>query len=423
MSKDTNPLRNAQVIPRAEHSISRKQIDPCALKVLYRLNTCGFEAFLVGGCVRDLLLDHQPKDFDIATNAKPEEVRAIFKNCRLIGRRFRLAHILFPNRHIIEVATFRGHHENTENADDGATRKGMIIRDNVYGTIEEDAWRRDFSINALYYNIKDFSIVDFTDGVKDIHNRELKIIGDAKERYQEDPVRMIRAIRIASKLDMTITKETLSPIKSMAKLIHKISSSRLFDEVIKLFHTMHAEMAFPALRTHHLFPILFPEIDSLLNDGQHEHLIDMYLAACKATDDRLKTGKTVSPAYLFAILLWPIVEEKTLQLQEKKHLAPMVAFLHAVRTTLNVQREITAIPKRLISSIQEIWYLQYRLLRLEPRQVLRSLKARRFRAGYDLLVLRSNFDPSLKKAADWWTNYQASSEETKEAMIEALSET
>src|SRR3990167_37319 len=238
MTTKNKSSQSTKIIPRSEHQISRKNIHPHAIKVLYRLKSCGYDAYLVGGCVRDLLLGHQPKDFDIVTNAKPEEIKKIFRNCRLIGRRFRLAHIIFGKNEIIEVATFRSHYgdDNQNNV----SHHGMVIRDNVYGTMEEDAWRRDFTINALYYNIADFSIVDFMAGVKDLHDKQLRIIGHAKERYQEDPVRMLRAVRIASKLEMEITSDTASPIKKMAKLLLQISASRLFDEVIKLFHTGHA---------------------------------------------------------------------------------------------------------------------------------------------------------------------------------------
>jgi len=410
-------LSNAKIISRSEHHISRKNIDPRAIKVLYRLKSCGYDAYLVGGCVRDLLLGHSPKDFDIVTNAKPEEIKKIFRNCRLIGRRFRLAHIIFGKNEFIEVATFRSHYAD-DNNQDNLTQHGLVIRDNVYGTIEEDAWRRDFTINALYYNIADFSIVDFMEGVKDLHNKQLRIIGQAKKRYQEDPVRMIRAIRIASKLNMEITPDTAAPIKKMVELLYQISSSRLFDEVIKLFHTGHASQAFPALRKYDLFAILFPDTEAYLTSEEGGHFINMLEKAFVETDLRVNLDKSVSPAFLFALLLWPAIEREINHLQKTKNIPPMTALAQAVRTVLHNQNKITAIPRRLSASIHEIWYLQYRLIKKQEKTIYRCLNNSRFRAGFDLLALRALVTPDLQDSVDWWALFQTSNSKQREQLIE-----
>jgi poly(A) polymerase len=275
------------IIPRSEHSISRAAISPNALKVLYRLKEAGYQGFLVGGAVRDLLLGITPKDFDVATNALPEEVRRLFRNCRLIGRRFRLAHVHFGNE-IIEVATFRAaaapEREDTEEADpdsesdgvEGARaepiepaatydsehrafdRTGRILRDNIYGTIEEDVWRRDFAANGLYYSIEDFSIWDFVDGVRDVQARRLKLIGDPETRYREDPVRMLRAVRFAAKLDFSIEPETEAPLAKLAYLLDGVPPARLFDECLKLFLSGFGLKAYRLLQKYGLFAHLFP---------------------------------------------------------------------------------------------------------------------------------------------------------------------
>ena len=254
----TQPL----VVGRNEHGISRKQFSPNAIKVLYRLKDGGFDAYLVGGCIRDILLGQQPKDFDVVTNATPEQVKKLFRNCRLIGRRFRLAHIVF-GREIIEVATMRGHHEaapEDKNQISQSSDQGQLLRDNVFGSIEEDAERRDFTINALYYSINDFSIHDFANGIAAINARQIELIGDPKTRYREDPVRMLRAVRFATKLDMTIAPATEKPIKELASLLDNIPPARLFEETLKLFLNGKAEENFLMLRRYNLFKSLFPAL-------------------------------------------------------------------------------------------------------------------------------------------------------------------
>jgi poly(A) polymerase len=409
--------RKSKVIPRADHRISRKHIDTNALKVLYRLEKSGYDAYLVGGCVRDLLLHHIPKDFDVVTNASPEEVRKIFRNCRLIGRRFRLAHVFFRDG-IVEVATFRAGHQDAQ-PQHGRSKDGMIVRDNVYGSIEEDAWRRDFTLNALYYNIKDFSIIDFTNGYQDLINKKLRVLGDPETRYREDPVRMLRAVRIAAKLDLKITPQSATPIKALAHLLKDISSSRLFDETIKLFHTGHAQPLLPLLYEHHLFGILFPTAEQLLHDSLKKQMKLFLEVTCRNTDTRIASGKSVSCAFLFGFLLWMPVEQRCLELQEEG-LPPMEALQLAGREILHEQTKITALPKRFVGSIYDIWHLQYQLPRLKGKSIYRCLENPRFRAGYDLLLMRAEIDPTLEPLAQWWTHFQQAKPNERKRIIAKL---
>jgi poly(A) polymerase len=404
-----------KIIPRAEHHISRKLVDTNALKVLYRLAKSGYDAYLVGGCVRDLLLNHRPKDFDVVTNAKPEEVKKIFSNCRIIGRRFRLAHVYFKDG-IVEVATFRAGH-NAEEPHHGRTESGLIVRDNVYGTIEEDAWRRDFTINALYYNIKDFSVVDFTHGYQDLKEGKLRVLGDPETRYREDPVRIIRAIRIASKLEMKIVKKSAAPIIPLSNLLDKISSSRLFDEVVKLFHTGHASQVLPALLQYKLFSILFPPVAALFNEKEGKATKQLLTIACSDTDKRINDGKSISCAFLFAFLLWMPVEKLTRELHEDGH-PIMEALQLASKAILDEQSKVTALPRRFISSIHDIWHLQFQLPRSKSKSIYRCLENSRFRAGFDLLLLRSKVDDNLKPLVEWWTEFQQANASKQKKLLD-----
>lgn len=299
------------MIPRAEHNISRQDISENALKVLYRLHKSGYNAYLVGGGVRDLLLGKQPKDFDIATNATPEQIKALFRNCRLVGRRFRLAHILF-GREIIEVATFRGHHDNANaNTESKRSEEGMLLRDNVYGSIDEDAERRDFTVNALYYNIADFSVVDFAGGINDIAERRLQLIGDPETRYREDPVRMLRAVRFAVKLDFSIAPESCDPIAQYGHLLKDIPAARLFEECLKLFLGGDGKSTFKMLADTQLLYPLFPLLKPLLQQWDEDAPeLRFMLMALASTDKRVRGDQKVTPAFVFAALLWPLLEIK-----------------------------------------------------------------------------------------------------------------
>ncbi|GLQ33663.1 polynucleotide adenylyltransferase PcnB [Litoribrevibacter albus] len=417
----TSEHSGPRTIGRDSHPVSRKQISNNALKVLYRLESAGFEAYLVGGCIRDILLDHQPKDFDIATNAHPEQVHKLFRNSRLIGRRFRLVHVHF-GREIIEVATFRANHP--EDAAPVATIKGqhksatsnsgMLLRDNVYGTVEEDAARRDFTANALYYSISDFSIHDYGDGMEDITNRTLRMIGEPTVRYQEDPVRMLRAIRFAAKLDFTIETATQAPIQEMGKLLLNIPSARLFDETLKLFQSGHAEQSFRLLREHKLLRFLFPETDELLDQDTSGFVERLILCTCQNTDKRIAEDKPVTPIFLFAAFLWPKVQQRWQE--QKEFMPPVPALTKAAQLVLDEQVKITAIPRRFSTAIKEIWDLQLRLQRRNGKKAFQMLEHPRFRAAYDFILLREQAGENLDDLGAWWTDFQSSDDNIKQKM-------
>jgi poly(A) polymerase len=402
------------IIPRAEHDISRTRINPNALKVLYRLNSAGYSAHLVGGCVRDLLLNRTPKDFDIATSALPEEVRKLFRNCRLIGKRFRLAHIVF-GKETIEVATFRTHHKDGHEQH-GHSHEGMIIRDNVYGTIEDDAWRRDFTVNALYYNIADFSILDYTGGMQDLDKKLLRMIGNPEQRFHEDPVRLLRAMRFVGKLNLTISPETEEPILKLSYLLTHVSPARLFQEVLKFFQEGATLPTFKLLQKYNLFGQLFPQTAELLDDPITQKLIETALGS---TDQRLQEGKTVSPAFLFAVFLWHPIFQHMLETQ-KEGLPIHICYEKALRVILRQQTESLTIPRRLIISIQDICFLQYRLTCRYGTAPFRLLDHPRFRAGYDLLVLRAHAGEPVQELSDWWTQFHVGSMEEREALLKSV---
>lgn len=392
------------IVARPEHSISRANISPNALKVLNRLKQAGFDAYLVGGGVRDLLLGHEPKDFDIATNATPEEVHSVFRNCRLIGRRFRLAHVFF-GREIVEVATFRG--SNAEVGSDAqVTANGMILRDNVYGSITEDALRRDFTVNALYYNIADFSLVDYAGGLADIEQGRLRLIGDDPvARYREDPVRMLRAVRFACKLGFIIDPACAAPIRDLAPLLTEISPARLFDETLKLFHSGYALPAFEKLRHHDLFAQLFPQTDACLAREDHAFPITFVSRGLNNTDQRIVEGKPVAPAFLFAVLLWePVRLRYEALLAEGMPSAEAMAL--ASHEIASAQQRRVAIQKRFALPMREIWALQPRLERRQGKRPMVLLGHPRFRAAYDFLLLRAEVGESDPELAQWWTRFQ-----------------
>ena len=394
-----------RIIPRSEHCISRQDISDAALKVLSRLHKAGYEAFLVGGGVRDLLLSLHPKDFDVATNATPEEIKDLFRNCRLIGRRFRLAHIHF-GRDIVEVATFRGHHDAAEDESQASMRDGMILRDNVFGTLVEDAWRRDFTVNALYYNIADFSVVDYTGGLEDLAQRRLRMIGDAHVRCQEDPVRVLRAIRFAAKLHFTLDKDLLEAIAEQRERLRDVPPARLFEEVLKLFLSGHAHQTYLLLKQYDLLTLMFPATARAL--AQDVPYFDaMLLAACANTDSRIAENKPVTPAFLFACLLWGEVNAQSRQLMAQG-MSAVQALHEAGDAVLHEQTQQIAIPKRFRLPIREIWMGQARLSQRNGRRAARMLEQPRFRAIYDFLLLRAQAgEPELQELCDWWTVYQA----------------
>lgn len=431
-----------KIISRDQHTVSRKLISENALKVLYRLNKQGYEAYLVGGCVRDLLLGKTPKDFDIATNATPEQVQKAFRNCRLVGRRFRLAHIMF-GKEIIEVATFRGAHQDTDTDTDTdidspqpqansneskRSQAGMLLRDNVYGTIEQDALRRDFTINSLYYSAKDFSIRDYCNGVGDLKNGVIRLIGDPETRYREDPVRMLRAVRFAAKLNMTIEPATAKPIKTLAPLLKNIPSPRLFDESLKLLQSGHGYQTYLLLKQYMLFAPLFPTIANLLpassSSSNRENLSNierMLEQTLKNTDYRINNNKRVNPAFLFAAMLWYPLNETTQQLILESGLTYHDAFDLAMHEVLDAQCATLSIPKRLTSIMCDIWRLQLRLNKRSIKRVNAVFSHAKFRAGYDLLELRSSIEKGeLLELAMWWDEYQASDDNKRIEMVKKV---
>ena len=410
-----------QIIPRDHHPVSRRNISENALRVVNRLNSQGYEAHLVGGCVRDLYLDLHPKDFDVATNATPEQVRKLFRNSRLIGRRFKLVHVLF-GREMIEVATFRASHE-VHHAKDKShhSDSGRILRDNVYGTIEDDAIRRDFTVNALYYDIRDFSVVDFCNGVEDIENRTLRMIGDPETRYKEDPVRILRAIRFAAKLDFDMAPETEAPVRELSGLLRDVPSARLFDEVLKLLQSGQGVKTFKLLREYNVFGTLFPATEHCLQEGDAtaERLI---LQSLRNTDKRIAKDRPVTPAFLFAALLWSPMRRLTLDLRNQG-VPPVPALQQAAITVLDNQITHTAIPKRFSIMVREIWDLQGRLERRQPRSIESLLENPRFRAAYDFLLLREQSGEQLDNAGLWWTNIQEVNDDGRHGMIRELRNT
>lgn len=405
------------IIPRSEHTISRADINANALKVLYRLRQAEYGSFLVGGCVRDILLGRHPKDFDVATNAHPEQVRALFDNCRLIGRRFRLAHVLY-GRDVIEVATFRGYtdaddpHPNTDN--------GRILSDNVYGTIEQDVWRRDFTVNALYYNIADFSLMDYVGGLADLQQRIIRLIGEPLQRYREDPVRMLRAVRFAAKLGFEIEQGTSAPIYELGHLLGDVPPARLFDETLKLFHTGHASESFRLLRQYGLLKYLFPALEQALSGGSYPHGLEFVQQALASTDQRIQQEKSVTPAFLFAAFLWPPLLHAIGYQQESPVLHPMELQRGSVALLARQCRHIT-VPRRLTAVMREIWLLQSRLQRNTGKRALILLIHPRFRAAYDFLCLRAQAGEDVRANADWWTEIQEKNPDERQKMVNAVS--
>jgi poly(A) polymerase len=409
-----------KIITRSDHNISRANISPNALRVLYRLNEAGYQAHLVGGSVRDLLLGREPKDFDIGTDAHPEDVRRLFRNCRLIGRRFRLAHILF-GREVIEVATFRALSNecpNTEGHDRHVDEDGRIVRDNVYGSIGEDAWRRDFTVNALFYNIRDFSVIDFVDGMSDLEAGVLRLIGEPEQRYREDPVRMLRAIRFAAKLGFRIHGDTETSIPDLAHLLQDIPAARLYDEVLKLFQGGYALSTFELLRHYNLFGHLFPLTEQALAHEEQGFPLTLVSRAMDNTDLRLSQGKPVTPAFLLAVLLWEPMRLIADRLR-KEGMSAVQSIQVAGGRVLSEQAGYTSIPRRFSLPMREIWQLQPRLEKRAGRGSLKVLAHPRFRAAYDFLLLRCESGEAPEELGKWWTDFQEKSPEAKQQMIQA----
>lgn len=375
-----------------------------------RLTKAGYEAYLVGGAIRDLLVRKRPKDYDVATNATPQQIKKLFRQARIIGRRFKLVHISF-HRDIIEVATFRSHepiHTNMQTND-----RGMLIEDNVYGTLEQDAWRRDFSVNSLYYHVDSNSIIDFTQGFQDIHQQSIRILGEPQTRYQEDPVRMLRAIRFSAKLQFQIAPETATPMSQLNHLLTQVSGSRLFDEMVKLYQGGNAAQAQKLLEYHGLFQQLFP-----LNSTVPKHYpMQQFLQfALESTDTRVRARKPVNPAFLFAVILWFPMRIRAKVLHQAG-VDPMPAMDQAFSQVISEQCKIITIPKRHSQVIRDIWFLQTRFAKRNSVKVYQLYQHPRFRAAYDFFVLRALANDESLEIAKWWTSFQEVDEATQEQMI------
>lgn len=404
MPKDSETISQAIRIPRPEHSISRADISGGALKVLYTLKKAGFEAYLVGGGVRDLLLGREPKDFDVVTDAEPEEVKRLFRSARLIGRRFRLAHVRFGPE-VIEVATFRGAIDDTDE-EDHVSVNGRIVRDNVYGTtVEEDVWRRDFSVNSLYYDIRDFSVLDYTGGMADLEAGILRIIGDPVRRYREDPVRMLRAVRFAAKLGFRLGDETAAAIPECAPMLADIPPARLYEEVLKLFLGGAAVQSFELLNHFDLFKYLFAESAERFAAEPLDPAGQLLLKALANTDKRIQEDKPVTPSFLFAALLWPAVHEDAAAHGERG-LTAVQAMDAAGMDVLARQVSQVSVPRRFSLAAREIWSLQPRLEQRRGKRAIQLPARPRFRAAYDFLLLRAEAGEDVAEVADWWTRFQ-----------------
>jgi len=422
MRRSKHPRSTPVVIGHANHGMRRAQISRNAINVVERLQKAGYQAYLVGGCVRDLMLGLTPKDFDVATSATPEQVRAEFRNARVIGRRFKLVHVHF-GREIIEVATFRANHPQGEDDEDShlasSNESGRILRDNVYGSLEDDAQRRDLTINALYYDPSTERVLDYAHGARDIQDQQISMIGDPTKRYQEDPVRMLRAIRFAAKLDFDIERHTAEPIRPLAHLLRDIPSARLFEEVLKLFLGGYAEFTFDLLVEYDLLAPLFPASAAALKHDP-EYAGNLMRMALASTDKRIAEGRPVTPAFIFAAMLWPALPDRVAR-QQERGLPPIPAMQEAAQGLITEQCQHTAIPKRFSMPIREIWDMQERLPRRHGKRADLLLENPRFRAGYDFLLLREDAGENLDGLGDWWTDYQNASDAERRDMIRDLS--
>lgn len=406
----SNGLSAAQTITASNHQINHQLISQAALKTCDGLHRAGFQAYIVGGAVRDLLLNHPPKDFDIATDATPEQVHKVFRRSRIIGRRFRLVHVMW-GQETIEVSTFRGHHQTAGDAE--TNDSGRIIRDNVFGSIEEDAARRDFTANALYYDPKQQIVLDFHKGVADVRAKTLRMIGDPTTRYQEDPVRMLRAVRLSAKLGLRIDTKTQAPIRKLTALLEDVPPSRLFDEMLKLFLSGHAIESINALRAQQLHHGLLPLLDVVLEQPLGERFV---MLALKNTDERILAGKSSNPSFLFATLLWHEVLVAWQALQKRgEHVIP--ALHMAMNEVIDKQAETMAIHNRYTATMKEIWAMQPRFEQRSGKRPYALLTHPRYRAGYDFLLLRCASGELPADLGTWWTNFADAGTEARSQML------
>ena len=406
---DAGAANAANVIPSKTHKINQKLISSAALKTCEGLQKADFKAYIVGGAVRDLMLGFKPKDFDIATDATPEEVYKVFRRSRIIGRRFRLVHVMWGSE-TIEVSTFRGHHDSEGDAQ--VNDSGRILRDNVFGNLEEDAARRDFTVNAMYYEPAREEVLDFHNGAADVKAKLLRMIGDPKTRYQEDPVRMLRAVRLSAKLGLKIEAKTQAPIFELAELLQDVPPSRLFDEMLKLFLSGHAIESINILRAQNLHHGLLPLLDVVLEQPLGEKFV---MLALKNTDDRINAGKSSNPSFLFATLLW----HEVLKAWEthKINLPPIPALYAAMDEVITIQAEKLAIHNRFVATMKEIWAMQPRFEQRAGKRPFGLLTHPRYRAAYDFLLLRCESGELPMEIGEWWTTFADANVETRAAML------
>lgn len=397
-----------RTVPKEQHGIGREAISQGSRKVCEVLHGHGYQAYVVGGAVRDLLLGLRPKDFDVATDAYPEEVHKAFRRSRLIGKRFRLVHVMFGEE-TVEVSTFRA--RTPAETDE----HGRVLRDNIYGTREDDAIRRDFTINALYYDPASETLLDYHNGLRDLQRKSVRIIGDARARYREDPLRMLRAVRFAAKAGFTIDERTRKPIRELAHLLGNVPPSRVYEEMQKLLLSGHAATGLRELRSEALHHGLLPLLDVIFEQPMGERFVTL---ALEQTDSRVRSGKSVSPAFLFAALLWHEVLAAWKKAQQRG-LKPIPALFEAMDAMLDIQTDKLAIPRRLTAVMKEIWALQPRFEQRSGRRPFGLLAHERFRAGFDFLVLRSGSGEAPEELAQWWEKFQQAGEAERQAMLMA----
>ena len=402
-------------VPREKHGLGREAISPSAAKVCTALREAGFSAYVVGGAVRDLLLGITPKDFDIATDARPEQIKPLFRRALIIGRRFRLVHVMFGPE-TVEVSTFRGADTETSTDKDHThvrDEHGRVLRDNVFGTQEEDARRRDFSVNALYFDPVSEEVVDFHGGLADLKKRTLRVIGEPETRYREDPVRMLRAVRLAAKLGLTLDPATRQPIRELAPLMERVPPARLFDEMLKLLLSGHASACLRQLRDVGLHEGLLPLLDVILEQPLGERFVTLALAQ---TDERVLSERPVSPAFLFAALLWHevLAASKARQARGER---PIVALEHAMDEVLDTQCAKLAITRKLTATMREVWSMQPRFEQRSGSRAYRLLESPRFRMAYDFLALRASSGEVPAELEEWWRAFQSADSESRKAML------
>ena len=402
----------ANVIGVNKHGIRRDALSSGSLRTVEALQQQGFKAYVVGGAVRDLLAGLKPKDFDVATNATPEQVRNCFRRSRIIGRRFQIVHVLM-GAETIEVTTFRGHHDQHSGSRAQTDGQGRVLRDNVFGSEKDDAARRDFTVNALYYDPTSETIVDYHHGLADLKQKTLRMIGDPPTRYREDPVRMLRAVRLASKLDLTIEPATRESISELASLLENVPPSRLFDEMLKLLTSGDAVKCLKRLRAEGLHHGVLPLLDVILDQPLGERFV---MLALENTDRRVREGKPISPGFLFATLLWHEVLAKWEALKAGGE-RPIPALFAAMDDVLDTQSEKLAITRRVAGDIKDIWLLQPRFEQRSGKRPYALIEQARFRAGYDFLLLRAESGEIPAELGQWWTDFLNADGETRAAML------